>query len=85
MDFLEQVLLQEIHRLTRFASCYEDDFLEIIVGRSAAAAADEQAKKKRELQTLTARDKELDILFERMYEDDTDWNGDEPLDYGAVL
>ena len=69
VDFLEQVLLQEIHRLTRFASFYEDDFLEIIVGRSAAAAADEQAKKKRELQTLTARDKELDILFERMYED----------------
>lgn len=69
VDFLEQVLLQEIHRLTRFASCYEDDFLKIIVGRSAAAAADEQARKKRELQSLIARDKELDTLFERMYED----------------
>ena len=68
-DFLEQVVLQEIHRLTRFAACYEDDFLKMIIGKSAAAAADEQSRKKRELQALIARDKELDTLFERMYED----------------
>ena len=41
----------------------------MIIGKSAAAAADEQSRKKRELQALIARDKELDTLFERMYED----------------
>ena len=69
VDFLEQVVLQEIHRLTRFAAYYEDDFLKMIMGKSAAAAADEQSRKKRELQALITRDKELDTLFERMYED----------------
>ena len=63
VDFLEQVVLQEIHRLTRFAAYYEDDFLKMIMGKSAAAAADEQSRKKRELQALITRDKELDTLL----------------------
>jgi len=69
LDFLEQVVLQEIMRLTEFASRYEDDFMKAMIGHSMKAAETDQSRKKRELDKLTARDKELDTLFERIYED----------------
>ena len=69
LDFLEQVVLQEIHRLTQFADEYEDDFVKEIIGHSAKTAACERSLRQRELDGLLARDKELDTLFERLYED----------------
>ena len=69
LDFLEQVVLGEIRRLTCFANEYEDDFVKAIMGHSAKVAQTDRAKKQRELDVLVARDKELDGLFERLYED----------------
>ena len=69
VDFLEQVVLQEVQRLTRFASEYEDDFVKAIIGHSMQAAQSERAIKEKTLSGLLARDKELDALFERIYED----------------
>ena len=69
VDFLEQVVLQEVHRLTKFADEYEDDFVKAIIGNSMQAAQTARAMKEKELTTLTARDKELDVLFEKIYED----------------
>jgi len=69
LDFLEQVVLQEIHRLTQFANEYEEDFVKAIIGHSMKTANLEQALKQKELDSLLARDKELDVLFERIYED----------------
>ena len=40
-----------------------------MVGRSAKVAENDRVRKKRELEGLLARDKELDMLFERLYED----------------
>ena len=40
-----------------------------MVGRSAKVAENERVRKKRELDALLARDRELDTLFERLYED----------------
>ena len=34
VDFLEEVVLGEIRRLTKFASLYEDDFLKAVIGHS---------------------------------------------------
>ena len=39
------------------------------LGRSAKVAQNDRARKQRELDALLARDKELDMLFERLYED----------------
>ena len=64
-----KVVLGEIHRLTKFADEYEDDFVKAMIGQSAKLAESNRAKKQRELEKLTARDKELDTLFERLYED----------------
>lgn len=69
VDFLEEVLLKEIRRLTRFASKYEDEFVRIVMGHSEKYAESEYQSKQREFSKLLARDKELDSLFNRMYED----------------
>ena len=69
LDFLEQVVLYEVKRLTCFASEYENDFIKAMIGRSAKVAENTALRKQRELDALTARDRELDMLFERLYED----------------
>ena len=69
VDFLEQVVLAEIRRLTRFASRYESDFVKAVMGQSQQAVAREREYREKELNKLRARDKELDKLFERLYED----------------
>ncbi len=66
---MEQVVLYEVHRLACFANEYENDFIKAMVGRSAKVAENERVRKKRELDALLARDRELDTLFERLYED----------------
>jgi len=69
LDFLEQVVLYEVNRLAAFANEYERDFVKAMLGRSARVAETDRARKQRELDALMARDKELDMLFERLYED----------------
>ena len=69
LDFLEQVVLYEVKRLACFASEYENDFIKAMNRRSAKVAENTALRKQRELDALTARDRELDMLFERLYED----------------
>jgi len=69
LDFLEQVVLYEVKRLACFASEYENDFIKAMIGRSAKVAENTALRKQRELDALTARDRKLDMLFERLYED----------------
>ena len=45
------------------------DTIKAMIGRSAKAAENTALRKQRELDALTARDRELDMLFERLYED----------------
>lgn len=69
VDFLEQVVLGEIKRLTKYAVRYEDDFLKAVMGSTQKTAESERKRKQKELSTARARDDELDGLFERIYED----------------
>ena len=69
VDFLEQVVLGEIRRLTKYAGLYEDDFLKEVIGHSRQTEETERRLKEKELKSLLARDDELDGLFERIYED----------------
>jgi len=68
-DFIEQVVLADIKRITAFAKHYEDELLAILtasvgdeIGRLIRASESQVA-------ILKARNKELDSLFERLYED----------------
>ena len=69
VDFLEQVVLGEIRRLTKFASQYEKMFAEAVMGYSQQSAVTERQSMQKELYALQARDRELDTLFEKIYED----------------
>ena len=63
------MILGEIRRLTHFVKQYEDEFVKAVMGFSSKAVDTKRAIKLRELVLLRSRDKELDTLFERMYED----------------
>lgn len=69
VDFLEQVILGEIRRMTKFATAYEDQFAEAVMQHSIRAQAIELRELQKSLASLQARDQELDKLFERIYED----------------
>ena len=69
VDFLEEVVLGEIRRSTKFASLYEDEFVKAVIGHSQQAEQTDRKLKEKKLKTLLARDEELDGLFERIYED----------------
>ena len=69
VDFLEQVVLGEIRRLTKYASIYEDEFLKEVIGHSRQTEEANLKLKEKEVKSLLARNEELDGLFERIYED----------------
>ena len=68
-DFLEQVVLGEIKRLTKFAQKYENKFAKYVMGATMKNLAEEISLKEKELNKLQARDKEIDVLYEKIYED----------------
>jgi site-specific DNA recombinase len=68
-DFLEEVVLGEIKRLTKYATAYEAQFAEAVMGYSQKNAASDRQALQRSLYAMQARDRELDTLFERIYED----------------
>ena len=61
--------MYEINRLAAFANEYESDFVKAMLARSAKVAENDRARKQRKLNALLTRDKELDMLFEQLYED----------------
>lgn len=69
VDFLEQVVLGEIRRLTKFVSQYETQFAKLMMGFTQQAMAAERKQVQLELSKAKARDRELDTLFEKLYED----------------
>ena len=69
VDFLEQVVLSEVRRLTRFACRYEDAFTRAVANYSKKAMETDQRVRESELKALMSRDKELDVLYEKIYED----------------
>ena len=68
-DFLEKIVLGEIRRLTRLATKYETEFARLVMGNSLKNAQQEQQQREKELKQMQIRDKELDVLFEKIYED----------------
>ena len=69
VDFLEQIILREIQRLTVYAEQYEDEFIKLVTGFVNQVGESDYKRKEKELATRTNRNKEIDKLFERLYED----------------
>jgi hypothetical protein len=69
VDFLEKILLSELRRITYYAQTYEEAFVKIVLDSAVREMEKTGRNRQKELDTLIARDQELDILFERVYED----------------
>lgn len=69
VDFLEQVVLSEVRRLTKFAGKHQDVFANAMLGFTQDAEQLERKRKQKELQKLQARDREIDGIIQKMYED----------------
>ena len=63
------VVLGEIKRLVKYVTKHGDDFIQAALGSAQQTVELERQQMQKELRTLEARDRELDKLFNRMYED----------------
>ena len=62
-------MLGEIKRLIKYVTKHGDDFLRAALGSAQQTVENNRQQMQKELRTLEARDRELDKLFSRMYED----------------
>jgi site-specific DNA recombinase len=69
LDFLEHVVLEEIKRLTKYVSRYENEFVQAVIGHSKKVMESQCRQKQKELCAMVSRDREINTLFLRMYED----------------
>ena len=69
VDFLEQIVLTEIRRISRFANQNEEEFTKAVRNYNSISKSKQIKLYNDELKTLVARDKEIDRLFEKIYED----------------
>ena len=68
-DFLEQVVMNDIARITAFTKHYENEFIQILMDSSVKENQRQVSVLEQEYKSLIARNAELDVLFERIYED----------------
>jgi site-specific DNA recombinase len=70
-DALEQVMLLEIRRMTAFLQDKEEDFVQLLMSKSLKEVEKESKRRAQELRAMLARCAELDVLFTKTYEDNT--------------
>jgi dGTP triphosphohydrolase len=68
-DFLEQIVMSDIARITAYTKHYEDDFIRTLTDSTVKENRRQADSMEKEVESLTARNAELDLLFERIYED----------------
>ncbi len=61
----------EIRRITAFLQDKEEDFVKLLMSKSLQEAEKESKRRERELRDMLARCRELDELFTKTYEDNT--------------
>jgi len=69
VDSLTEIVTRHLSRILRFASLFEDEFVKIVVDEQYKRIQQQQKKNRTALQEAIAREKELDILYEKIYED----------------
>lgn len=66
---LEQIILFNLREVTKFVSNYEDDFIKQVMSADAKQRNKDIARKKRSISEKEKRLSELEVLFQRIYED----------------
>ena len=68
-DSLEQVVLLELNRMVSYLKNHAEEFAELLAQKTTRDHERESRNRRQRLQELIARNKEVDRLFERIYED----------------
>lgn len=69
VDAITQILIQHLANIMQFASMFEDEFVKIVVDEYYKLVQLQQRKNQIALHEAMAREKQLDILYEKVYED----------------
>ena len=69
VDVLTELVRNHISSITRFANLFEDEFVKIAVDDHYKRIAMQQKRNQDALAQMLVRDKELDTLYERLYEE----------------
>ncbi|MFV0579857.1 MAG: DUF4368 domain-containing protein [Fusobacterium ulcerans] len=66
---IEQIVLDNLKEVIEYVSAYEDEFIQMVMDTDVRQRNKELAKQKKRLLEIQTRTKELDNLFQRVYED----------------
>lgn len=69
VDTIKDIVTNHLSNILRFASLFEDEFVKIVIDEQYKQIQMQQKRNQDTLQMLLARENELDILFEKVYED----------------
>lgn len=69
VDSLTNIVTQHISEIVRFASLFEDEFVKLVVDENYKQVQVQQRKNQTALQTTLAREKEVDVLYEKLFEE----------------
>ncbi|MCL2488337.1 MAG: DUF4368 domain-containing protein, partial [Oscillospiraceae bacterium] len=69
VDTITDVVTRHLSKILRFAALFEDEFVKIVVDEQYKRIQLQQRKNQIALHEALAREKELDILYEKVYED----------------
>lgn len=69
LDKLTELLTKNLSSIVNFANCFEDEFVKIVMDENYKMVVATQNRNQKELQKLLARDKEIDNLVEKLFEE----------------
>ena len=69
VDSITKIVTQHFSNIVRFASLFEDEFVKIVVDEHYKQILMQQRKNQQALQTAMAREQEVDVLYEKLFEE----------------
>lgn len=69
---VEEILLRELHRITAYAREHESEFIELVTKQSEKEISRQLRDSHKELEQVNARISKLDMIVQRLYEDNLD-------------
>jgi len=69
VDTITDIVTRHLSKILRFATLFEDDFVKIVVDEHYKQIQLQQRRNQDALQTALAREKEVDVLYEKLFEE----------------
>ena len=69
VDTITDIVTRHLSGITRFAALFEDDFVKLVVDEHYKQIQLQQKRNQEVLQTALVREKEVDVLYEKLFEE----------------